>query len=822
MTDGQEVYRDDTSGNDPQTIVKKAQSKWDCFWDRVEDLLRGVWVLRVVVIVYISLAFLLFFPPQTTEVLRILASYLSSQTLESYGFLFLTVSVLSLYLTVFFYTIYALKANEQKEAIRRQVRGEKTTLQNLLREKFGSLIESIKSTGEVHKTDNQVGGQKSENFLETLVKLIKNTSILPTAIYIKVQRFIQLAFKLVFINTLLGFTKVILNDSHKLLKDRAGLVFLFAGVGPFLVGWIILAADKSLVIWGGRNLIIGVTSIVYGIIVLIYPQCDIILKYWETSIQTKINQGNQYFIFFAIILSAVQLLAMLCNLIFLSSQNFPAPVTAVAFASVFLVILGLLNVVNLLTRIPLLFLSGAWVFCLGWFNWNSHHTIRHTDLSPNCEKEHDFKRIQSAPDDFTKWLSKRPRTQDGKKYNQVRPYPVFIVVAAGGGMSAANVTAMVLGQLRAQDPEFIKHLYAIVSVSGGSVGATAFSAAVKQKLPKIGTSSNKFEEDWLKTLEMDLLSPAFNGLVGLDLLTSFVPRTFQDLSVWDRARAQEDAFNQQWNDKNGKPLAEMSFYDLRKNSEGDQPALLLMTTSIESGQPMAISHIKLKNLTSLADVAPNIDIPLTTAALMSARFPFVSPVARLPESCQLPSSEGFVDGGYYENSGLTVTAKLVEEITSKTLLKELTKKANVGKFLPYKVIVLIIKSNSVIPTSSNLKSNSVKPTSSDLNFAELTSPPMAVYKTGNARAAEAERVLIDKIKDSQEGCAENPTQNAASSQSNRICMDHLDFQLTFENDSTSIPLGWWLSKDSLKEIRKKLGSGSNDESFQKVIKFLHD
>ena len=58
---------------------------------------------------------------------------------------------------------------------------------------------------------------------------------------------------------------------------------------------------------------------------------------------------------------------------------------------------------------------------------------------------------------------------------------MFIVAAEGGGMRASVMTAMVLDELRARYPNFTDHLFAIVAVSGGSLGAASFAAAVHEK-----------------------------------------------------------------------------------------------------------------------------------------------------------------------------------------------------------------------------------------------------------------------------------------------------------------------------------------------------
>src|SRR5205814_10155004 len=87
------------------------------------------------------------------------------------------------------------------------------------------------------------------------------------------------------------------------------------------------------------------------------------------------------------------------------------------------------------------------------------------------------------------------------------------------------------------------------------------------------------------------------------------------------------------------------------------------TTCTAAGSRFAVSDL---------DVAPRIgdvgdaldviggDVPLSAAAHLSARFPYLSPGARVmahPERCG-----HFVDGGYFENSGAATLLDLVEAL----------------------------------------------------------------------------------------------------------------------------------------------------------------
>src|SRR5205823_5503881 len=50
--------------------------------------------------------------------------------------------------------------------------------------------------------------------------------------------------------------------------------------------------------------------------------------------------------------------------------------------------------------------------------------------------------------------------------------------------------------------------------------------------------------------------------------------------------------------------------------------------------------------------APAPDIPLSTAATLSARFPVVSPYGGLRNPAAIEAADRLVDGGYFENDGV--------------------------------------------------------------------------------------------------------------------------------------------------------------------------
>ena len=98
-------------------------------------------------------------------------------------------------------------------------------------------------------------------------------------------------------------------------------------------------------------------------------------------------------------------------------------------------------------------------------------------------------------DSFAHWLKAR---RSGNA-----PFPVFIVTAQGGGIYAASAASSLLATLQDLCPSFARHIFAISAVSGGSVGASVFNAALAEE------NASKGETGCAPKRE-ELLSPRMN------------------------------------------------------------------------------------------------------------------------------------------------------------------------------------------------------------------------------------------------------------------------------------------------------------------------
>jgi hypothetical protein len=262
---------------------------------------------------------------------------------------------------------------------------------------------------------------------------------------------------------------------------------------------------------------------------------------------------------------------------------------------------------------------------------------------------------------FKAWFKDLADQQPSK----AQPIPVFIVSAEGGGLRAAYWTGMALAQLEddtAHNPlPFSRHVIAISGVSGGSVGAALFDASVASRLASGASGSRREEIDMM--LKQDFLSDTLGAMLFPDLLQRFLP-----LPVFnDRAIALDQSFERAWEGAHPEDPARFkeSFHELWRKDPYRVPLLFLNSTVVETGQ-RAIN-------TPIGTLTPDVDpaftdilslgrligteLPLSTAALLSARFTYVSPVALIDTHGQHdPNWIRLADGGYFDNSG-AVTAQ---------------------------------------------------------------------------------------------------------------------------------------------------------------------
>ena len=235
------------------------------------------------------------------------------------------------------------------------------------------------------------------------------------------------------------------------------------------------------------------------------------------------------------------------------------------------------------------------------------------------------------------------------------PVPMLIVATAGGGIRAAYWTAAVLNKLKTQSGDKVRpYLFAVSGVSGGSVGAAAFEAALA-KDDECQRENRNCPATWATSfLTEDFLAPVLASGIFIDTVASFLP----EFPHTDRGVALEKSFEQ----ASGGWLAR-SFLSFSPYGEDGaihdpwRPILLLNATHEETGRriiagPVLIErNVFLDSFDELNELGS--DVRASTAAHNSARFAYVSPAGDIGDH-----KGSMIDGGYFENYGALTALEL--------------------------------------------------------------------------------------------------------------------------------------------------------------------
>jgi predicted acylesterase/phospholipase RssA len=248
--------------------------------------------------------------------------------------------------------------------------------------------------------------------------------------------------------------------------------------------------------------------------------------------------------------------------------------------------------------------------------------------------------------------------------------PLILVSTEGGGIRAAYFTALTLARIADRCPLVANRIFAISGVSGGSVGAAVYAAAVHvrpldpydQSCDFNTTERGWYEERIDRVFRRDHLSPVLSRFLYADAFQRFWPWPVDE---FDRQLGFEQSFREAFVESFGEDLLGGSFYALAPDSEHPTtPYLFINTTSVETGERVVASRVtpldeEFLGTRSFYDIAEARDYSLIAMAGTSARFPYVSP------SGYVGSGEfktRFVDGGYFDNSGATTVMEIYQSL----------------------------------------------------------------------------------------------------------------------------------------------------------------
>jgi predicted chitinase len=450
-------------------------------------------------------------------------------------------------------------------------------------------------------------------------------------------------------------------------------------------------------------------------------------------------------------------------------------------------------------------------FCVALFSLadrTDNHEIRLLDKPPSQSAQND------AASEFKQWFLSR---DDIKQYK--REYPVYLVAAQGGGIYAAYETAIFLTRMQDQCPAFRKHLFAISSVSGGSIGAAVFASvidampvessgsvacpAMSQYLERSTVLGKKnyeagVAEGYARGIlapKNDLLSPLVAGTLFGDFTQRFWPWA---IGALDRARPLEFSLESAGAaDKKDSLLAHEYIAHWAKGKE--IPALLLNTTDSASGRRVVFSPFTFRTNTatqvdslvpfqSLIPAAGRTELlnpRLSTAAFVSARFPWVSPAATVPARID-PDSETvnkirLVDGGYFDNSGVETAVDLLQALDAQ--IKDL----NTATDRPKVVVKLIVLGGGHYPVRDSFA------------LGETMEPIRALLSTRESRAY----IAINKASRVPQ-LQDQSFERVINGSSERIATKSLRL-VGLKKHAYELPLGWAMSLRTREIIENQSG-----------------
>lgn len=447
------------------------------------------------------------------------------------------------------------------------------------------------------------------------------------------------------------------------------------------------------------------------------------------------------------------------------------------------------------SRLPILAPILIIAIIAGKTGCNNNHDIRKADTKLSQPTENFF----TPGGLYESWLKKMDI-----EYKTETVHPMFIVAASGGGIRAAYWTASVLGMLQDKNEYFASHTIVISPVSGSALGSLVF----------VNLLANNFEQGKYAAisqtvLSRDFLAPALASFFFYDLPTRFI--FFPCKSIPDRAEILEKAWESAWYPKNSNNSSESLLKDflgkespfskpfsslLQYESSHKIPILLINGTIVETGERILTAHLNMNEekdehgkkkinefsyCKNLFDIPPfnDSDIRMSTAAMMSARFPIISPAGTIYSG---KIEYHILDGGFFDNSGAATALDFYESIVSEIDLK--------------KVIPVFIQID-----------NSKKGENKALSwwnriFSGLQLPLLALYNAGDAHANEIKKWIEEYSADG------------------KIKYFQYMLQDKDEENDVDVPLSWFLSRESQKCIQGQLKEAKNGAVTADIIKLL--
>ncbi len=365
------------------------------------------------------------------------------------------------------------------------------------------------------------------------------------------------------------------------------------------------------------------------------------------------------------IISSLAVVVYVAAIVFIQFAVFlgSLPVLLLAFG----VLLGIGNFITLISvfarfNFHLLFFMLA--FLIGHFVDPHYATVVE---GKKGEPSVSFKERKDLRQYFKDWLNDSNRR---KAIDSSSAYPVYFVMANGGASRSGYWVASILAKLEdTTKGDFSKHLFCLSGASGGSVGTATFFSLLRAKESLKARKISNIDAA-TSFLSSDFLTYTLARMLGPDVIRNIIPLWF----INDRAAALAYAIER----APGKSNFLYDSFSVRfsqimtrtKQKEYLLPILCINTTRMQDGRPGVISNIRLDEddkffngrLDVLSMLRDSGDMKLSTAVVLGASFPYVSPAGRINNKHRkekLGVSNYFVDGGYFDNSGAGIVNEMI-------------------------------------------------------------------------------------------------------------------------------------------------------------------
>jgi hypothetical protein len=311
-------------------------------------------------------------------------------------------------------------------------------------------------------------------------------------------------------------------------------------------------------------------------------------------------------------------------------------------------------------------------------------------------------------------------------------------------------------------------------VSGGSLGAAAFVTLLADRLDShrnaqcAGDPTGSLQSCASAVLSQDFLAPVIGSMLFPDLVQRFLPFS---VPPFDRARVIEGSWERAWVEQGLPDSFSKPFYGLwsRPAVRLHAPLLFLNSTLVETGErvlaspvalPPALEFSTARDLNALTPA----DLPLSSAAHLSARFTYVSPAASVYSGANQLQAH-LVDGGYFENTGADTAAALISAVGA----------AAKGPLSNIQIYVMLIRNDR----GARAAPDSLP--SPEVWLIEVRAPVAALLNARDARGREA-----------------------AAAISTLVGAGGHTLPLGLDKTAVTLPLGWTLSDVAQCEIDRQL------------------